>query len=72
VSWRDGRFVTFGGWTYASVTGKSPTSNGWAYSNVEVQIRGNVAQFFTGYEFLDRKDLRLAGFTGARRSERRP
>jgi hypothetical protein len=66
VSWRDGRFVTFGDWTYANVTGKSPMPSGWAYSNVEVQIRGNVAQFFTGYEFLDRKDLRLAGFTGAR------
>ena len=66
LSWREGRFVTFGDWTYANVTGKSPMPNGWAYSSVEVQIRGNIAQFFTGYEFLDRKDLRLAGYTGAR------
>jgi hypothetical protein len=66
LAWREGRFVTFGDWTYANVTGRSPTPNGWAYSGVEVQIKGNVAQFFTGYEFLDRKDFRLAGFTGAR------
>jgi hypothetical protein len=66
LSWREGRFVTFGDWTYANVTGKSPTPNGWLYSGVEVQVRGNVAQFFTGYQFLDKKDLRLAGFTGAR------
>jgi hypothetical protein len=66
LSWREGRFVTFGDWTYANVTGRSPTPNGWAYSGVEVQIRGNIAQFYTGYEFLDRKTVRLAGFTGAR------
>lgn len=66
LAWREGRFVTFGDWTYANVSGWSHTPNGWAYSGVEVQIKGNVAQFFTGYEFLGRRDLRLAGFTGAR------
>jgi hypothetical protein len=66
LSWREGRFVTFGDWTYANVTGKAPMPNGWLYSGTEVQIKGNIAQFYTGYEFLDRTDLRLAGFTGAR------
>lgn len=66
VTWREGRFVAFGDWTYASVTGRAATPNDWLYSGAEVQVSGNVAQLFTGYEFLDAKDLRLAGFTGAR------
>jgi hypothetical protein len=65
-SWREGRFTTFGDWTYANVRADSPSPYGALYSGVNGQIIGNVIQLFTGYMLVDHEGMQLDAFIGAR------
>jgi hypothetical protein len=66
LTWRDGRFLVFGDWTYANVRSSAPSPLGLLYSGVDLQIVGNILQLFSGYTLLDREGMRLDAFLGAR------
>jgi hypothetical protein len=66
LTWREGRFLVFGDWTYANVRSSAASPLGLLYSGVDLQIVGNILQLFSGYTLLDRDGLRLDAFLGAR------
>ena len=66
LTWREGRFLAFGDWTYANVRTTAPSPQGLLYGGVEGQIKGNILQLFSGYTVLDVERTRLDVFLGAR------
>lgn len=66
LSWREGRYVLFGDWTYANVRAEDESPFGLLYSGVSGQIIGNVVQLFSGYALVDREDLKVDAYLGVR------
>jgi hypothetical protein len=66
LTWREGRYLVFGDWTYANVRSSAPSPVGLLYAGVDLQIVGNILQLFSGYTLLDQDGLKLDAFLGAR------
>lgn len=66
ASWRSGRFVAFGDWTYANAKVDSPTRFATLYSGVDVKVKGHVVEGYVGYELTGGRESHVDVFGGAR------